>query len=94
LRERDLLPADGLFIDDPLPAIIPLAIVFNGSILNLLTTVSAFGTPLDVTLQELHIEMSFPADDPTDRFRRCRRYVARAEKTVPGGQTRHLNSEY
>ncbi|HWZ59113.1 MAG TPA: helix-turn-helix transcriptional regulator [Gemmatimonadaceae bacterium] len=33
-------------------------------------TITTFGTPRDVTLEELRIECSFPADDATDQF--CR----------------------
>jgi hypothetical protein len=33
-------------------------------------TITTFGTPRDVTLEELRIECSFPADEATDRF--CR----------------------
>lgn len=55
---------------DPLPAAIPMEIDLNGSTLKLLTMVSTFGTPLDVSLQELHIEMSFPADEFTERYLR------------------------
>jgi hypothetical protein len=34
---------------------------------NLFTTIATLGTPLDVTLQELRVEMLFPADDATKR---------------------------
>ncbi len=40
----------------------------DGTPLRLFTMISTFGTPLDVTLQELRIETFFPADDVTDRF--------------------------
>ncbi len=36
--------------------------------LRLFNTFTTFGTPQDVTLQELRIDMSFPADEETDRF--------------------------
>jgi transcriptional regulator with XRE-family HTH domain len=36
--------------------------------LRLFTTFTTFGTPQDVSLQELRIDMSFPADDATRRF--------------------------
>ena len=38
------------------------------------TTVTTFGTPQDVTLQELRIEQYFPADDATDTV--CRNWAA------------------
>ena len=34
--------------------------------LRLFTVLTAFGTPLDVTAQELTIETFFPADEPSD----------------------------
>jgi hypothetical protein len=33
--------------------------------LRFFSTITTFGTPRDVTLEELHIECSFPADDAT-----------------------------
>jgi hypothetical protein len=33
--------------------------------LNLISTTTLFGTPLDITLQEIAIESFFPADDRT-----------------------------
>jgi hypothetical protein len=35
--------------------------------LNLFTTIATMGTPVDVTLQELRIEMFFPADEQSKR---------------------------
>jgi transcriptional regulator with XRE-family HTH domain len=35
--------------------------------LSFFTTLTTFGTPLDVTLDELSVELFFPADDVTDR---------------------------
>jgi hypothetical protein len=37
----------------------------NGTGLNLFSTLTTLGTPLDVTAQELRIESYFPADDAT-----------------------------
>ena len=39
--------------------------VFGGAELRLLSTVSTFGTPLDVTVEELSVESFFPADEAT-----------------------------
>jgi hypothetical protein len=36
--------------------------------LRLFNTFTTFGTPQDVLLQELRIDMSFPADEATRRF--------------------------
>ena len=35
--------------------------------LSLFTTLTTFGTPRDVTLDELAVELFFPADEPTER---------------------------
>jgi transcriptional regulator with XRE-family HTH domain len=51
----------------PLNSVIPLELIVKGKLLRLINTLTTFGTPQDVTLQELRIEMSFPADDSTDR---------------------------
>lgn len=56
--------------DEPNPAAIPMEIDVDGFTLKLLTTVTTFGTPLDVSLQEIHIEMSYPADEATDHHLR------------------------
>jgi transcriptional regulator with XRE-family HTH domain len=56
--------------DAPLNSVIPLELVVNGELLRLINTLTTFGTPQDVTLQELRIEMSFAADDATDRILR------------------------
>jgi len=45
---------------------VPLEISIDGSTLRLFNTITTFGTPQDVALQELRIEMSFPADRETD----------------------------
>ena len=36
--------------------------------LSLFTTLTTFGTPLDVTIDELAIELFFPADDRSDEM--------------------------
>jgi transcriptional regulator with XRE-family HTH domain len=54
----------------PVSSVIPLEIIVNGECLRLINTLTTFGTPQDVTLQELRIEMSFPADDATDQLLR------------------------
>ena len=45
---------------------VPLEIFVDGSMLTLFNTITTFGTPQDVALQELRIEMVFPADSKTD----------------------------
>ncbi|WP_104202899.1 helix-turn-helix domain-containing protein [Billgrantia saliphila] len=45
---------------------VPLELALpDGSVLTLLSTTTVFGTPLDVTLEELAIESFFPADEAT-----------------------------
>jgi transcriptional regulator with XRE-family HTH domain len=51
--------------DDP-PLLIPLRIAFGAEELSLFTTLTTFGTPRDVTLDELALELFFPADDASD----------------------------
>jgi transcriptional regulator with XRE-family HTH domain len=42
----------------------------NKEVLSLFSTVATFGTPLDITLEELSIEAFFPADDDTKDYLR------------------------
>jgi transcriptional regulator with XRE-family HTH domain len=59
------LPDDQDRID--LPAL-PLELSIRGATLRLFNTITTFGTPQDVGLQELRIEMSYPMDPPTQAF--------------------------
>jgi hypothetical protein len=45
--------------------IVPLELRVGNSTLKLFNTITTFGTPQDVGLQELRIEMSFPMDAET-----------------------------
>ena len=47
-----------------------LELEIGDEVLRLFNTLTTFGTPQDVTLQELRIEMSFPADDASDALLR------------------------
>ncbi len=50
-----------------------LAIVLvGGAELSLFTTLTTFGTPRDITLDELAVELFFPADDATEAILRSR----------------------
>ncbi len=56
---------------DVVPAIqpfLPLQLKKDDLELQFFTMVSTFGTPQDVTLQEIRIETFFPADEPTEHF--------------------------
>lgn len=44
---------------------LPLRLRTAAGILSFITTITVFGTPVDVTLQELAVESFFPADDAT-----------------------------
>ena len=47
------------------PLLVPLEVTLGGRDLSLFTTLTTFGTPRDVTLDELAIELFFPADQAT-----------------------------
>lgn len=55
-----LAPADELA-----SVVVPLRLVTDTGILNLVSTTTLFGTPLDITLTEIAIESFFPADAAT-----------------------------
>lgn len=48
--------------------VICIEIELNGYHLKLLTTLSSFGTPIDITVEEIMIEHYFPADEVTKTF--------------------------
>ncbi|CAG0993798.1 MAG: helix-turn-helix transcriptional regulator [Rhizobiaceae bacterium] len=43
----------------------PLKLNLGGTVLSFISTITVFGTPLDVTLSELAVESFFPADEAT-----------------------------
>ncbi len=47
------------------PIAVPLQLRVGESVLSFISTITVFGTPLDVTLSELAIESFFPADEAT-----------------------------
>jgi transcriptional regulator with XRE-family HTH domain len=51
--------------DEP-ALLIPLRLDIDGVELSLFTTLTTFGTPQDITLSELAVELFFPADDRSD----------------------------
>jgi len=60
----------------PVEAEPPLLVPFrfrtdSGAELSLFTTLTTFGTPRDITLDELAVELFFPADDPTEQLLRA-----------------------
>jgi transcriptional regulator with XRE-family HTH domain len=58
---------------DPSPLMVPVRLRRGSLGLRLFTTIATLGTPLDVTLQELRIEMLFPADEATKQALENRR---------------------
>jgi hypothetical protein len=58
---------------DPTAGIaLPMQVTMDGMMLSFISTVTIFGTPLDVTLSELAIESFFPADAATGEYLRGR----------------------
>jgi len=53
--------------DDP-PLLVPFRLSTPDGVLSFFTTLTTFGTPQDVTLEELCVELFFPADDTTERL--------------------------
>jgi len=50
--------------------VLPVRFVRDDLELNVFTTLTTFGTPLDITTDELRVEAYFPADEATDQFLR------------------------
>lgn len=48
--------------------VLPLDMNINGITLSLFSVISTFGTPLDITTDELRIEAFYPADESTSAF--------------------------
>lgn len=53
---------------DPLLPVIPLELDIDGLRLSLFTVLSTFGTPQDITTDELRIEAFYPSDEETRHF--------------------------
>ncbi|MDP2291831.1 MAG: helix-turn-helix transcriptional regulator [Actinomycetota bacterium] len=70
--------------DDP-PLLVPFRFASPLGEVSLFTTLTTFGTPRDVTLDELAIELFYPADDRSDRLLRD---LADASPSVRGAATR------
>ena len=70
------------FTDDEVAgAVMTWHVTAGGRELSFFTVMSTLGTPLDVTLAELAIEMFFPADDATEESLRSRGPVAAPVET-------------
>jgi transcriptional regulator with XRE-family HTH domain len=53
------------------PLLVPCRLLMGGAELSLFSTLTTFGTPRDITLDELAVELFFPADEPTERALRA-----------------------
>lgn len=51
--------------EHPTAVLLPVKLRRDALELNLFTTITTLGTPLDITLQELRVETMFPADEPS-----------------------------
>ncbi len=62
---------ENIIVEDPtqdaLP-VMPIVINLNGLKLSWITTIASFGTPQDVTAEEVMVECMFPSDEQTDQF--------------------------
>ena len=70
LAAFDAPPPGGLFAATPIPhplggIVVPLQLDTAQGRLSLISTITVFGTPVEVTLSELAIEAFYPADDAT-----------------------------
>jgi transcriptional regulator with XRE-family HTH domain len=52
--------------DERASVLLPFRIAVGGRLMSFFTTVTAFGTPFDITVEELAVELFFPADAETD----------------------------
>jgi len=52
--------------DAAIPPLLPLTLEKDGLRMSWFTIITTFGTPQDITLQDLRVECFFPADDATD----------------------------
>jgi transcriptional regulator with XRE-family HTH domain len=69
--------------------ILPMELNLDGKIARMFSTVTSVATPNDVTLQELHVEVFYPADAETETTLRA--YEARVEKILGGSQIAEMN---
>lgn len=62
---------DGIGQGDDPPLLVPFQLLAGPVELSFFTTLTTFGTPRDVTLEELCVELFFPADDRTEQLLRA-----------------------
>lgn len=66
------VPKGQLALPPSFEVLLPFVVELEGVVLSLFTTITTFGTPLDVTTAELAVESFFPADELTDDWFRTR----------------------
>jgi hypothetical protein len=68
---RELATAPGNNGEAPVPVdngvLVPLQLQSEAGVLSFISTITVFGTPIDITLSELALETFFPADAHTQR---------------------------
>ncbi len=62
------IDADSASTADALLPVLPLEIDLQGNALSLFSVISTFGTPQDITTDELRVEAFYPADAATQQF--------------------------
>jgi len=60
----------GQEVGDEPPILVPVQLTTPLGELSMFTTLTTFGTPLDVTIEELAVELFFPADDDSEAILR------------------------
>ncbi len=66
--ELAAVPDDTPLVSEKLLPVLPLELDINGLKLSLFSVISTFGTPQDITTDELRIEAFYPTDENTDAF--------------------------
>ena len=69
LPDASRRPDVGEWSDPPL--LVPFRLAVGDVEVSLFTTLTTFGTPRDVTLDELAVELFFPADDASEQILRA-----------------------
>ena len=65
LRSYPAPEGGGTDVGDEPAVVVPLRLATEGGVLSFVSTITVFGTPVDITLAELALETFFPADPAT-----------------------------
>lgn len=71
--------------DDP-ALLVPVRLSVGAAELSMFTTLTTFGTPRDITLAEVAVELFFPADDSTDQLLRAGTSQSAGQGALPGAE--------